>query len=146
VHQPQDALALALVDPQEPHQPRARALDEIFARLGHPAGGGRAVHAVQRAELVDAEAVDHALAQEQPVAVGQRVERPLKGLLEGGPVALFEERELGVGARRLLLEQPVVVRGRLVLESTVQLERRPHRAHPQPGPQLAPPCVLADAG
>src|SRR5258708_37554769 len=80
LHEAQDAVALGAAHADALHEPLAHAADERLPRPLYPACGGRPVHLVERAELVDRQPIDHVLAQQVLLAGRERLERLLEGL------------------------------------------------------------------
>ena len=138
-----DAVALRRTDARRVHELAADAFQERLARRLDPASSGRAVYVVERAELVDVEAVQHVLAQEQPVAGRQRVEGALKRGLEERAVLGLHQRELGIlGARRVLLEPGVIA----LIAAAEQLETETNGRDFEPAPQIPARRVFGDLG
>src|SRR5437762_11661155 len=82
-HQANDAVELAGRDRPPLQQRRARAPLQYLHRALDPARRGGAMHAIERADLVDAELVDEAMAQQHALARRQLPQPVTNRLLEG---------------------------------------------------------------
>src|SRR5262249_45206093 len=81
----QDAVALGR---QRAHQRRAGALEHLLSRLGEPTRDGGSMRAVERAELVQGQAIEIVLAEQVLLPRGQRVQGFGEGLAKRQPAAL----------------------------------------------------------
>jgi hypothetical protein len=82
VDQPHHGRELVQAEPQAPHQLAAGPGEHGVASGVELARRGRAMHAVQLGELIDAEAVERVLAEQPALARGERCDRCVKRLLE----------------------------------------------------------------
>src|SRR5688500_18014979 len=95
LYEPHDARGFGAIDTERLGHQCARALDEPVADLREPARGCRAVHFVDRSDLVDGEPIDELVAEQRAVSRRELGERRTKRVGELGAIAsleLFERR------------------------------------------------------
>lgn len=138
-----DAVVVRRRDPQLLDHVLPRDLGQVLAGRGEPARGGGAVYVVQRGEVVDRGAVQHALLEQVALADRQRRDRlterdPELGLVQP---ALVLQRRVGGG----IGERVGDVLGLVDAAPALDADRDAQAGDPQPAVQRAEPAVRRQA-
>ena len=137
--QPEDAVDLVGGDAESALDLGTGAFEELVADLGEPARGGGLVDAVERADLVDGQAVEHLIAEQAAVLDGESVERSAKRVGALGAIEVADVAELRIVRRRQEVEQRIVIDLDLALVATDEPDQLARRGHPDPAAQIAAP-------